>query len=855
MRFPRFAKPLSLIFSGEPRSQPAAVPAIAPLDCASPERLAAIAASDGEHDVRAAAIGQLEYGETLRRLGGLGAGAGLGAETGAGLETAAAAAVPRSLERIAQQRLAQLGLLERALASIDAPDRLATLAVDGGSSQVRQLAAQRISDPDELRALVKRLRGKDKSVYKIIKQKCDALRAEEQRGVRIQSDLVAACESLERHSHRVYDVIYEASLRNFHSRWQALEAQAAEAQAPPELRQRAARAVDRCREIIAGHLDQLARQAAEESDRTAREAAREQAAALAERESRSRSEALALAAAEAAARLEADERRRAEESAAEAAALRQVGGLIGKVNDALREGNTGRASGLRRAVEEKLSTLPVIPPHLARQVVKLDGTLDELKQWKEHAAAPKRAELIGEMEALVGAPEAPEALAKRIKQLQDDWKTVSKGIVIDSEADWQRFHQASVAAYQPCREHFEALAKLREANIERRLGVLERLRAFEAAQGGEHPDWRTIAAVLREAPQEWRRHSPVERGAGRSLQEEFDAALGRLHDQLGAWHAENAQAKQSLIQRAQQIKQAPQAGATQAGRDAVDAVRRLQSQWKELGPARRDQEQVLWAAFRAECDAIHQKREQANAEHAAALDAGKARAAELCEAIERAAGLSGPALLEASASIPQWRAAFEAAGELPRGERRALEDRFERALRRVQAAVAQWRADEDQRSTADLFEAARHIQAYGWAVAQAAPVSDRLALKHAAETFIAEVRQWPKGGVAASNAALAAAGSASRADAAAHETALRTLCIRSEILAGRPTPPEDLQQRRSHQMERLLVQRMGHGSDAGADEPDALALEWVRVGPVAVETHEALLARFLASRRDGRNPR
>jgi hypothetical protein len=129
-------------------------------------------------------------------------------------------------------------------------------------------------------------------------------------------------------------------------------------------------------------------------------------------------------------------------------------------------------------------------------------------------------------------------------------------------------------------------------------------------------------------------------------------------------------------------------------------------------------------------------------------------------------------------------------------------------------------------------------------VAQAAPAPDRVALNLAAETFIAGVRQWPTGGAAEASAALAAAGSASAADAAAHETALRTLCIRSEILTGRPTPPEDLELRRSHQMERLLVQRMGHGSDAGADEPDALALEWLRVGPVAAQIHEALLARF-----------
>ena len=110
----------------------------------------------------------------------------------------------------------------------------------------------------------------------------------------------------------------------------------------------------------------------------------------------------------------------------------------------------------------------------------LDVKLSELKQWKEHAVAPKRAELIEEMTALIGSSEEPQALAQRIKQLQEEWKTISKGIGSDSEEDWQRFHHASEAAYQPCREHFEAQAKLRQRNLEERKSVLERLRAFES---------------------------------------------------------------------------------------------------------------------------------------------------------------------------------------------------------------------------------------------------------------------------------------------------------------------------------------------------------------------------------------
>ena len=813
----------------------------------------ATAVGDGAEALRAAAIRQLPDGETLRAL--------------AGLSEGASPPVSPTLERAAQERVAQLidtgaidfaglcapagntsallsvaGLcgspdhLPRALALIGDPQRISSLVIEGSSSRIRQLAAQSLEDPAALKQLLKLVRGKDKGIYKIIKQKCDAMRAEEQRIAQIESESLALCASLERHSHRFYDPLYVPSFEQFEARWQALEAQAA-----PEVRLRAHQAIEGCREVIAGHRRQLAQQAAEASHLAALRAARAEAIVQAAEEAQRHQEELDAAAAEAAKAREAEEKARAERLAAEALALRQLGGLIGKANSALREGNTGRAAGLRRAIEEKRPTVPAVPAYLASQVQQLDVKLHELKEWKDYAVAPKRAELIGEMEALIGSSYKPQTLADRIKQLQEEWKTISKGIVSDSEADWQRFHQASIAAYQPCRDYFEAQAKQRQANVEKRKAVLERLRAFESAQSGEHPDWQTVAAVLREAPQEWRRYFPVERVAGRAVQEEFDASIGRLQARLDAWYAENAAEKKTLIQRAQYLR------TKEDSRETVDAVKRLQLKWKEVGAVQRDLERQLWEEFREQCDGVYQKRQQAHAEYTAALEANKTQAVALCEEAEQVAALSGPALIEGAGRIPQWRAAFESLRDMPRADERALHDRFERALRLCQSQVTQQRAREKERSFTQLLEAAERIQAYGGAVAQDAASSAREALKQAAETFIAGVQQWPKGGAQALKEAWAKAEAAADIDFVARETALRMLCVRSEIITDRSTPAEDQALRREYQVQRL-VQRMGERNEANPDELDILALEWVRVGPIPAAAHESLLARFLRCR-------
>jgi hypothetical protein len=853
-------KLFSRFFRKQPPPLPTLKERIAVINAGSDDVIIATAFGADEEALRVAAICKLPDGDALRKLAGFSTAA-----------DSASFAFPTAVERAAQSRVAQLidegaidfvgfcgGVknpsvmfsvaalckdthrLPQALASIGDPAKIARLVVEGPSSRLRQLAAETVEDPAQLRQLLKQVRSKDKSVYKILKQKCDVLNAESRKASEIASEVSALCASLERHGHRTYDSLYTSTFEHLNSQWSALTTQS-----PDDMAQRASQAIDRCRDVIAAHLQQVAQQAdqdaaqqaaqqmARDTRERAQQAAQDAASAQADAEAHARKEAAAIR--------EAEARMRAEKRAEEEQLLRLIGALIGRANGALSDGNTQRAAGMRRAIEEKLSAAPVLPPYLSRHLQQLDDKLSELKQWKDYAVAPKRIELIDEMETLIGSTEEPRALAGRIKSLQQEWRTISKGIVSDAPAEWERFHRASEAAYQPCREYFQAQAKLRQNNFENRKAVLERLTTFEATQNGEYPDWRLLASVLREAPQEWRRYFPVDREAGRAIQEEFDASIGRLHAKLNGWYEHNAADKQSLIKSARRLL------AQEDSREAIEAVKRLQIQWKETGMTPRDQEQSLWSEFRELCDAVYQKRQQAFADYSAGLEANKISAVTLCEEAERVAALSGKALLEEGAKIAEWRTLFGALGEMPRADARALQDRFERALDRCTAQIAQQHVRDAEQSFTNLFEAGRFVQAYEWAVARKAEASETETLKQAAETFIASVQHWPKGGLQAIKETLTKASSASETGIEAREKALRTLCIRCEIQSDTPTPPEDETLRREYQVQRLM-QGMGQGSHAVDGDWDAMMLEWIRIGAVSPAVHQSLQARFVRCR-------
>lgn len=749
------------------------------------------------------------------------------------------------------------------------------LAACGPTTRIRQAAAATITDPALWPELLQRLRGRDKAAYKLIRQRSDALLDAQRRAERAASEAASLCASLERHASRPVDSAYATMLAVLESRWRALPANgdagtddtdlraeantgpvvaadadsSAGADADAELRHRGERALERCREALAAQRRELERLAAERAaaeelarareterraqletaDRQAAEAARVRAAEDAARDAEAAAEAQAAA-----------ERRKAEsQTQVEIASLIRLGGA------ALQRGDSRKAARFRQSIEEHLATAPALPPPLARSLEQLDARLNELRQWKDYVAAPKRLELIEEMEALVGVDEPPEPLAEHIRALRQEWRTLNKGLVTLPEADAERFEQAYQTAFKPCQAHFAAQAAQRRAHLEARQRVLERLLAFEAGLDAEAPDYPLIGRVLREAPQEWRSHSPVDRDAARPLEVEFHRGLDRLRARLDAWQARNAADKQALVTKARQLAQVPDIAR------AIDEAKRLQAEWKATGPAPHAQSQALWEEFRALCNDVFERRQQAVAAQSAALGQARAQVEALCAQIEQASGEAPADRSAGEARLLEWREAFDAVGELPRAEARGLQQRFQRAMARFEARLADLERRDAETAESRLLAAIRQLRAYQRSVLKSAAADERDARRSAAEDSICGLQRSPgKGVLQALRQGLARADApdfaAANADDAGRERELRRLCVRAEIFGGGATPAADAALRREQELQ-LLRQGLGQALRLDDRDRDAMRLEWLDVVAVAPALHDELEQRFLRS--------
>ena len=298
--------------------------------------------------------------------------------------------------------------------------------LEGSSTAIRQRAAQAIADLDQLHELIRATRhGNDKNVYRILAARRDDTLASMRAAEKLAADLEATAAAIARHSSRPHDASYAVTLGQLEERWRGLAPHAS-----PEVQQQTARQIERAHEVIENH--RRAQQAEAERERAAAVAAEQ-----ARRQRELEAEARAAAAAEAARLREAERQAEREQREAEEAERRRLVGLLRQAQAALEHGGTARAARMREAIAEKLPQAPALPPWFERQLQQLDEKIEELKDWKTFRVVPKRAELLKQMQALVGADVSPEDLAKRIRRLRDEWRSLNRGAGEDTTPEWE----------------------------------------------------------------------------------------------------------------------------------------------------------------------------------------------------------------------------------------------------------------------------------------------------------------------------------------------------------------------------------------------------------------------------------
>ncbi len=280
------------------------------------------------------------------------------------------------------------------------------------------------------------------------------------------------------------------------------------------------------------------------------------------------------------------------------------------------------------------------------------------------------------MEALK-SEETLDIASRRMRELQGRWKQVALAPRAQGEAMWRRFKTAQDDVFARTSAHLVAQNEERAANLVVKQALCQRAEAL-----ADSTDWMKTAAEIQSLQAEWKKIGPVSRGHEKAVWERFRAACDRfftrrqedLKHRKEEW-ASNLAKKEALCETAEALADSADWDTT------ASQLKRLQSEWKTIGPVRKSKSEAVWQRFRGACDRFfdrYKHRDQVELQlKAAARDSIIRNLEALLPQDGNAAGDAPDTLY---ATVRDARTQWQQAPEVPRQLQQDLAARYHQAI-------------------------------------------------------------------------------------------------------------------------------------------------------------------------------
>lgn len=304
--------------------------------------------------------------------------------------------------------------------------------------------------------------------------------------------------------------------------------------------------------------------------------------------------------------------------------------------------------------------------------------LRESEEWRRWANAGLQEELCKEAEAIKDVADVTEA-ARLARELQVRWRKVGPAPKERSEELWKRFKTALDENRPRLDEHFAQARQAEAANVAAKEALVARAEALS-----DSTDWIATSEELKRLQAEWQQSGPAPREQGQVLWHRFRAACDRfftrrkedLSQRKHVW-SENLQRKEALCQQAEALAE------TADWDRGVAEIKRLQAEWRTIGPVKKNKSEAVWQRFRAACDTFFERYKQRDQIGLASnVGAREAVCAEL-EALSATADDDLPPAEALRERVNDVWNRWKAAPRVPRQMVEGLEQRFEAALGEV----------------------------------------------------------------------------------------------------------------------------------------------------------------------------
>ena len=198
-----------------------------------------------------------------------------------------------------------------------------------------------------------------------------------------------------------------------------------------------------------------------------------------------------------------------------------------------------------------------------------------------------------------------------LQKLHEQWKEIGPVPQEKREEIWERFKAASDKINQIRREHYAQLEEEQKANLEQKQALCEKAEELLNEESKGVKSWQKRTEEFSELFKVWKTIGPAGKKDNESIWTRFKTAMDSFFEQKKAFFStlkdtqtENLERKTQLCIEAEAIMESDE------WKKTADQLKKLQEEWKTIGPVPKRHADKIWKRFRAACDTFFKRRSE-----------------------------------------------------------------------------------------------------------------------------------------------------------------------------------------------------------------------------------------------------
>ena len=192
---------------------------------------------------------------------------------------------------------------------------------------------------------------------------------------------------------------------------------------------------------------------------------------------------------------------------------------------------------------------------------------------------------------------------KALQKLHEDWKEIGPVPQEKKDEIWERFKAATDKINQIRREHYSKIEEEQGANLEAKKTLCEKAEELIAEDYTSVNAWQKKSTELSEIFGVWKTVGPASKKDNEEIWQRFRGAMDTFFAKKKAFFAtlkdrqtENLERKTQLCIEAEALMDSIE------WKNTTEQMKKLQEEWKTIGPVPKRHADKIWKRFRAACD-------------------------------------------------------------------------------------------------------------------------------------------------------------------------------------------------------------------------------------------------------------